>query len=286
MPFYGVNMRDIMAAKVIKDGMNAFLEKGFLFEYFYERNEAGNPIYICRFKKGKEYIDWQETEDGEEIAICVRASEKTSILDLKALYPKAFRNHFWNTLFRKPTVNERRSFIASLLVEEFKSESPDFFGIKIIVDKLIDNNYGIGKNSEGISNRIAQSSNLCFVMGEIFVVFGIFILVGSDRKKRRCAHLCGLHYLVHSHCTAVSSGKLKDLVVSHRDEIAQIAKKHIEKSILVYGVIVELFNRVYLVGDNVLTGSLSRYEITVPCQVNYRILGYVFYLLDRHDLAV
>ena len=130
MPFYGVNMRDIMAAKVIKDGMNAFLEKGFLFEYFYERNEAGTPIYVCRFKKGKAYIDWQETEDGEEIVICVRAGENTSVLDLKALYPKAFRNHFWNTLFRKPTVNERRSLIAELLVEEFKSEKPDFFGIK------------------------------------------------------------------------------------------------------------------------------------------------------------
>ena len=131
MPFpMEKNMREIMAASVVKETMHPFLEKGFFFEYFYEENEAGLPVYICRFKKDKAYIDWQETEDGKEIVVCVHTEESDSVLNLKALYPKAFRRWFWRNLFRKPNVNERRSFIASLLVEEFESEKPDFFGIK------------------------------------------------------------------------------------------------------------------------------------------------------------
>lgn len=120
-------MRDILAAETIKTLMQPLIEKGFFFEYFYEK-ENGVPVYICRFKKGKEYLDWRETESGKEIKIAVCAKGETKGVNLKERYPKQHRRFFWKHLFRKVKPNEKRAFVAELLLSELTNV--DFFGIK------------------------------------------------------------------------------------------------------------------------------------------------------------
>ncbi len=123
-------MRDILAAETVKNLMAPLLEKAFFFEYFYEKDEGGAPVYVCRFKKGKQYIDWRERESGQEISLFVCAKEGVECaLPLQETYKKEFRKFFWKHFFKKATMDERRAFIASLLLPELTK--PDFFGIRL-----------------------------------------------------------------------------------------------------------------------------------------------------------
>ena len=123
-------MRDVYAAETIKNLMQPLLDKGFFFEYFYEK-ENGAPVYICRFKKGKEYLDWRETESGKEMEIALFVKEKRTTLDVKNKYRKQRWQFFFKNLFRRVTINDRRAFLASLLLSEFNKNDHIFFGIKI-----------------------------------------------------------------------------------------------------------------------------------------------------------
>ena len=123
-------MRDIFAADTVKTLMQPLIQKGFFFEYFYEKEEE-KEIYICRFKKGKEYLDWRESIDGKEIQIVVSAEGNLRTLPLKALYPKQHRRFWWKHLFKRANADEKRAFVADLLMSELTSETPDFFGMKL-----------------------------------------------------------------------------------------------------------------------------------------------------------
>ena len=123
-------MRDLYAAETIKNLMQPLLGKGFFFEYFYEQ-ENGAPVYICRFKKGKEYLDWRETESGKEMEIALFVKERETVLDIKKKYRKQRWKFFFKNLFRKATLNDRRAFIAGLLLSELEKEQNNFFGIKL-----------------------------------------------------------------------------------------------------------------------------------------------------------
>ena len=123
-------MRDVFAADTVRNLMQPLIEKGFLFQYFYEK-ENEKDVYICRFKKGKDYFDWRESTDGKEISVSLFVKGESRALPLKEIYPKAHRRFWWKHLFRKVSANERRAFIAELLVGELTDEKPDFFGIKL-----------------------------------------------------------------------------------------------------------------------------------------------------------
>ncbi|MBQ7831014.1 MAG: hypothetical protein IJ393_02930 [Clostridia bacterium] len=124
-------MYEVMSADEIKTLMQPLLEKGFLFEYFYQKGGDSSCVYICRFKKGKDFLDWREVSGGTEINIVVSVNGEYRFPSLKLLYPKAYRGFQCKHLFKKPTVSERRAFIAKLLITELNSGKPDFFGIKL-----------------------------------------------------------------------------------------------------------------------------------------------------------
>ena len=121
-------MRDMLAGATVKSLMQPLLEKGFFFEYFYEKDSGGVPTYICRFKKGKQYLDWRESESGKEIEIAIQTKGETAVLNLKKRYPKEHRKFWWKHLFRRATPNEKRAFVAELLLSELQNSH--FFGIK------------------------------------------------------------------------------------------------------------------------------------------------------------
>ncbi|MBR4943608.1 MAG: hypothetical protein IKZ28_06205 [Clostridia bacterium] len=124
-------MQDVLTAETVKNLTKPILEKGFFFEYFYQKGGDSSCVYICRFKKGKEYWDWREVSGGEEINIVTFVNGEFGFPSLKTLYPKEYKKFQWKHLFRRPTMDERRAFVASLLVAELQSGKPDFFGIEL-----------------------------------------------------------------------------------------------------------------------------------------------------------
>lgn len=121
---------EVVTAETIKRLTAPFLEKGFSFEYFYEKGGDSSCVYICRYKKGKDFFDWREISGGDEINVVVRVNGEYRFPSLKSLYPKRYRAFRLKHLFRKPTADERRAFTAELLTAELFSGKPDFFGIK------------------------------------------------------------------------------------------------------------------------------------------------------------
>ena len=124
-------MNEVFMAERVKELTRPILEKGFLFEYFYQKGGDSSCVYICRFKKGKDYLDWREVSGGDEINIVVCVGGEFRFPSLKSIYPKRYRAFRWKHLFRNPTVEEKRAFIAELLCEELGKGETEFFGIKL-----------------------------------------------------------------------------------------------------------------------------------------------------------
>lgn len=124
-------MNEVQSAEQIKNLTAPFLEKGFSFEYFYQKGGDSSCVYICRYQKGKDYFDWRENSGGSEINIVVYVNGGFVFPSLKTLYPKQHRAFKWKHFFKKPTVEQRRAFVAELLLAELSNDKSDFFGIKL-----------------------------------------------------------------------------------------------------------------------------------------------------------
>ena len=119
-----------IANEQIKQLTAPFMEKGFTFEYFHQKGGDSSCVYICRYKKGRDFFDWREVSGGEEINIVVFVNGNYDFPSLKMLYKKEFRTFSLKHLLKKATMDEKRAFIAELLCKELQSDKPDFFGIK------------------------------------------------------------------------------------------------------------------------------------------------------------
>ena len=124
-------MNEILMPEHVQKLTAPILEKGFIFEYFYQKGGDSSCVYICRFKKGKDYVDWREVSGGDEINIVAYVNGEYCFPSLKMLYPKRYRAFRWKHLFRKSTLEERREFVAQLLCEEIAEGKTEFFGIKL-----------------------------------------------------------------------------------------------------------------------------------------------------------
>lgn len=124
-------MNEVQSAESIKQLTAPFLEKGFSFEYFYQKGGDSSCVYVCRFKKEKDFFDWRENSGGNEINIVVCVNGEYRFPSLKTLYPKAYRTFKLKHLFKRATIGDRRAFVAKLLVAELQSGKSDFFGIKL-----------------------------------------------------------------------------------------------------------------------------------------------------------
>ena len=122
-------MNEVSNAEEIKRLTAPIIEKGFSFEYFYEKGGDSSCVYICRFRKGRDFWDWRENSGGQEINIVVYVNGAYDFPSLKYLYKKEHRAFALKHFFKKATVSERRAFVASLLIREL--QNPDFFGIKV-----------------------------------------------------------------------------------------------------------------------------------------------------------
>lgn len=120
-------MEEVYTASEIKRLLNPLLEKGFSFEYFYEKGGDSSCSYVCRFKKGRDFFDWREVSGGEEISFVVYANGNYDFPNLKTLYKKEYTRFQVKHFLKKASVLARREFMAQLLLREL--EKPSFFGI-------------------------------------------------------------------------------------------------------------------------------------------------------------
>ena len=123
-------MNDIMTADKVKKLMQPLIDKGCFFDYFYEKGGDSSCVYICRFKRGKDFFDWREVSGEDEVHIVTFVKGEYGFPNLKLAYPKQFKRFRRKHLFRKATMDEKRAFVAELLNMELQSGKPDFFGLK------------------------------------------------------------------------------------------------------------------------------------------------------------
>ena len=124
-------MTDIMTADKVKMLMQPLIDKGCFFEYFYEKGGDSSCVYICRFKKGKDYFDWREVSGSEDINFVTWVRGEYGFPNLQMKYPQAYRKFRFKHLFHKPTIDEKRAFVASLLLMELGKDETSFFGLKL-----------------------------------------------------------------------------------------------------------------------------------------------------------
>lgn len=124
-------MNEVKSAEIIKKLTAPFLEKGFAFEYFYQKGGDSSCVYIYRFKKGKHYFDWRETSGAYEIHLVVCKNGEFAFPNMKTRYPKQHRAFGWKHFFKKATVDEKREFFAGLLTKELENSPTEFFGIPL-----------------------------------------------------------------------------------------------------------------------------------------------------------
>ncbi len=123
-------MNEVQSAEKIKALTAPLLEKGFDFEYLYQKGGDSSCVYICRYKKGRDFLDWREVSGGNEINIVVSVGGEFRFPSLPSRFPKLYKTFRRKHFFKKATVDERRAFVAACLIEELRTK-PDFFGIKL-----------------------------------------------------------------------------------------------------------------------------------------------------------
>ena len=122
-------MESVLSAETIKSLTAPFFEKGYSFEYTYQKGGDSSCVYVYRYRKGKDYFDWRETSGTYEIHLVVCVDGVFAFPDLDKKYKKESRAFAWKHLFRPATIEEKREFFASLLCKELTSDG--FYGIKI-----------------------------------------------------------------------------------------------------------------------------------------------------------
>ena len=124
-------MNDVLAAEIIKNLTKPIVDKGFLFEYFYEKGGDSSCVYICRYRKGKDFWDWREVSGSDEINVVAYVNGEYRFPSLSVLYPKECKQFKGKHLFKKATGKENREFVASLLLKELGKNPSEFLGIKL-----------------------------------------------------------------------------------------------------------------------------------------------------------
>ena len=120
-----------LIAEQIKALTSPFMDKGFVFSSLYEKGGDSSCVYICRYKKGRDFFDWREVSGGDEINIVVYVDGVYDFPTVKRIDPKAYRDFCLKHIFRRASMPEKREFVAAVLCKELASGKPDFLGIKL-----------------------------------------------------------------------------------------------------------------------------------------------------------
>ena len=115
----------------IKQLMSPFLEKGFVYEFFYEKGGDSSCTYVCRFKKGRDYFDWRETSGENEVHLMAYVDGQYRFPSVKTMFPKEYRVFTVKHILKRATFQEKRIFVAELLKSELALGKGEFLGIPV-----------------------------------------------------------------------------------------------------------------------------------------------------------
>ena len=124
-------MEQMQIVDTIKSLTSPFFDKEFVMEYLYEKGGDSSCVYICRFKKGRDFFDWREVSGTDEIHLVVFAGGNYDFPSLKKKYAKEYRKFAWKAFFRGASMDEKRVFFADILKKELSACEGAFFGIKL-----------------------------------------------------------------------------------------------------------------------------------------------------------
>ena len=124
-------MEDLQSAKEMQALTKPFLDRGFVFEYTYEKGGDSSCVYIYRYRKGRNYFDLREVSGGAEMTFVVWANGEYRFPSIKALFPKAYRVFKRKHFFKRATRSETRAFVTGQLNEYLENHPEEFFGIKL-----------------------------------------------------------------------------------------------------------------------------------------------------------
>ena len=110
-----MSTNEVVSAERIKMLTAPILEKGFSFEYFHQKGGDSSCVYICRYKKGKDFFDWREVSGGQEINIVVYVNGGYAFPSLKTLHKKEYR--LFNVKHMRAVLLRGRSCTADILFQ-------------------------------------------------------------------------------------------------------------------------------------------------------------------------
>ena len=121
--------KESQVEKQMKNRFSYLLESGFCYEYTYEKGGDSSCVYIHRFQKGGDRVDFREVSGGEELNVMVYRRGEYAFPDIYARYKKETFSFRAKHLFRRATKEERFNFLAELIKRE--CEKGELFGIKL-----------------------------------------------------------------------------------------------------------------------------------------------------------
>ena len=124
-------MEDLQSAKEMQALMQPFIEKGFIFEYSYQKGGDSSCVYIYRYKKGKHYFDLREVSGSTDITFVAYVNGEYVFPSLKTQYKKEYRAFRIKHFFKRASRQEMREFITCLLKQKLLETPTEFYGIKV-----------------------------------------------------------------------------------------------------------------------------------------------------------
>jgi len=115
--------------KFIEQEFGFLLEKGFGYEYLYEKSSDKSCVYIYRFSKRGAYIDLRFVSGDDKIFSCVVYTGEKHFPSLEKRNKKLFFNFRLKHMFKAPTEEERLSLLAAALKGE--ASEKEIFGIPL-----------------------------------------------------------------------------------------------------------------------------------------------------------
>lgn len=115
--------------KIIEKEFAFLFEAGFVYEYTYDKGSDSSCVYIYRFRRGRDFLDFRTVSGGRERNVVAFSDGQYVFPDLKLRHKKAFRAFARKHFFKKATSEELWAFAARLLKEE--GASGTLFGIPL-----------------------------------------------------------------------------------------------------------------------------------------------------------
>jgi hypothetical protein len=105
------------------------LEGGFSYEYLYDKGSDSSCVYIYRFRKGRDFLDFRTVSGGKEKNVVVFALGEYAFPNLRLRHKKEFREFSLKHIFKKATTEELWHLAADLIRKE--TESGTLFSIPL-----------------------------------------------------------------------------------------------------------------------------------------------------------